>query len=276
MLNKVRHFLAIIIGVLLAAIGFSCVLFPNNLIAPGLGGIATIMNKVIGLNVQVGLILLLIPIIIWAFLKYERKQVYYAGFCFILFTILIGVVEKVLPAFKTDAIIAAVVAGVLLGASAGIIIREGVANGPEAIIGLYLKEKKDITIGNFFMILNFCIVSSSLIYGDITYIVYSMISIYLSSKVTDFIILGSRRNYSVNIISDNYFDITEFIHDKLNRGVTFVQCVDTNQIKKRMMLRTVVTKSELVLLKHFVAALNDNSFVFVTESIEVIGEGFSE
>ncbi len=276
MLKKVRHFFSIIIGVLLAAIGFRCVLFPNNLIAPGLGGIATILNKVIGLNVQVGLMLLLIPIIIWAYLKYERKQVYYAGFCFILFTILIGVVDKVLPAFKTDSIIAAVVAGVLLGVSAGIIIREGVANGPEAIIGLYLKEKKDITIGNFFMILNFCIVSSSIIYGNITYIVYSLISIYISSRVTDYIVLGLRRNYSVNVISDNYFDITEFIQDKLNRGVTFVQCVDTNQIKRRMMLRTVVTKSELVLLKHYIAELNDNSFVFVTESIEVIGEGFED
>ncbi|GMQ58667.1 YitT family protein [Vallitalea sediminicola] len=276
MLKKIKHYLIIIMGQLIAAIAFQQILLPNNLIAGGFGGLATVANKLTGANIQLVLIGLCCPIIIWAYFKYNRTLVFYAGFCFGLFTFSIGIVGKFVPAFETDPIVAAIVAGVLFGVSAGIIIREGAANGPEAIVGMYLKEKKGITIGTFFTILNFCILTSSLTYGDITCIIYSLISIYISGKVTDYIILGTRREYCVNIISDNFIEITEFIHKKLNRGVTFVPCVGTYKVRKKMMIKAVVTNQELITLKNYVAALDDNSFVYVTESIEVFGGGFSD
>ncbi len=85
-----------------------------------------------------------------------------------------------------------------------------------------------------------------------------------------------RREYCVNIISENFLDITEFIHTHLKRGVTFVSCVGTYKVNKKMMIKAVITNRELVLLKNYVASLDDNSFVYVTESIEVIGGGFSD
>jgi len=276
LLKKVKHYSIITLGQLISAIAFSVVLLPNNLIAGGFGGLATVINKMTGTNIQLLLICFCTPILIWAFTKYSKKLVFYATLCFGLFTFFIGIVGNFISEFKTDSIIASIVGGVLMGISAGIIIREGAANGPEAIVALYLKENKGITVGTFFMILNFSIVFSSIIYGDITLIIYSLISIYISSKVTDYIILGTRRDYSVNIISENFLDITEFIHKQLKRGVTFVPCVGTYKISKKMMIKTVVTSPELIELKKYVAQLEDNTFIYVTESIEVIGGGFTD
>lgn len=274
MLDKIRHFLVISIGVFISAIAFSRVLLPNHLTAVGLGGIATIINNLTSWNIQLVLLALCMPIIIWALFKYDKKQVLYAGYCVLLFTFLIGWVELYIPEFKTDAIIAAVVAGVIFGISTGLILREGVANGPEAILGLYLKDKKGITIGNFFLILNIIIVFSSIVYSDITYIIYSFISIYISSKVTDAVILGATRNYSVHIISEEYMAITEYIHKELKRSATFVQAMGTYELKKKMLIMTVVSNSELILLRKYVNSLNDQSFLYVTVSSEVIGGGF--
>ncbi|GKX29834.1 hypothetical protein SH1V18_23140 [Vallitalea longa] len=276
MLKKIKHYLIIIVGQLISATAFSQILLPNDLIGGGFGGIATVVNKLTGANIQLVLVALCLPVIIWSYFKYNKKLVFYAGFCFAIFTIFIGVVGNFIPEFSTDPIIAAIVAGVFFGVSAGLIIKEGAANGPEAIVGMYLKEKKGITIGTYFTILNFCIISSSLIYGDITCIVYSLICIYIAGKVTDYIILGTRREYCVNIISDNFLEITEYIHKDLKRGVTFIPCVGTYKIRKKMMIKTVVTNPELVALRNYIASLNDSSFVYVTESIEVIGGGFSD
>lgn len=276
MLKKIKHYLIIIIGQLISAIAFHQILLPNDLIGGGFGGLATVINKLTNVNIQLILVGLCCPVIIWAFFKYNRKLVFYAAFCFGLFTFFIGIVGNFVPEFYTDPIVAAIVSGVLFGVSGGMIIREGAANGPEAIVGMYLKEKKGITIGTFFTILNFCILTSSLTYGDITCIIYSLISIYIAGKVTDYIILGTRREYCVNIISDNFIEITEFIHKKLNRGVTFVPCVGTYKVRKKMMIKAVVTNQELITLKNYVSQLDDNSFAYVTESIEVFGGGFTD
>ncbi len=275
LLKEFRFFLSLVTGTAIGTFAFSRVLIPNNLTATGLGGLATVVNHVSGLNIQILLLIMALPIIIWAVIKYDRKQVFYASFCFFLFTALIGIYQKYLPAFKTDSLIATVVAGVLTGLSTGIILRQGLANGPEAIVALYLKEKKGLSIGNFFMILNSLIVFSSIIYGNITYIIYSLISIYISGKVTDYVILGTGRTYSVTIISENYQTIREFIHKELRRGVTFIPCIGTYSASEKTMLKTVISGSELVKLKEYTKSLNDNSFIYVTPSIEVIGKGFS-
>ncbi|WP_105620058.1 YitT family protein [Vallitalea okinawensis] len=274
-IKTLKRIIVLLVGQFIAAAAFNQILVPNNLVPVGLGGLATVINNLTGLNVQLLLMLLSLPIIIWAFLKYERKQVYYAAFCFWLFTFYIGFVDKILPTFLTDPIIASIFGGVLLGVAGGMVIRQGVANGPEAIVGLYLKEKKDITVGNFFMVINTIIIFSSIIYGDLTLIIYSLISTYIASKVTDVVILGSHKIFIVNIMSDNYLEITEFIHKELDRGVTFVQSLDTHSVKKKMLIKTVITKTELIELKNYIHNLDDDSFVYVTESAGVIGGGFT-
>lgn len=274
MKEQIRRYSFIIIGQFIGTVAFTSVLIPNNLVAVGLGGVATVVNNLTGINIQILLILLSLPIIAWAFMKYKRKQVYFAALCFGLFTFYIGIVEKFVPAFETDPLIAAVTGGILLGIAGGMVISQGVANGPEAIVGLWLKENKDVTIGTFFLIMNTVIIFSSIIYGDLTLIIYSLMSNFIAGKVTDFVIIGNKQYYIVNIMSDNYLAITDYIHKDLDRGVTFIQSMDTSNVKKKMMLKTVVTKRELVKLKYYIKHLNDDSFVYATLSSGLLGGGF--
>lgn len=273
-LHFLKRIVVLLVGQFIAAAGFNQVLVPNNLVPVGLGGLATVVNNVTGMNVQVLLIAFSIPIIIWALLKYERKQVYYAAFCYFLFTFYLGIVDKVIPPFVTDPIIATIFGGVVMGISGGLVMRQGVANGPEAIVAMYLKEKKELSIGNFFLVLNTSIIFSSIIYGDLTMIIYSMISVFIASKVTDMVILGNNKIFIVNVMSDQYLEITEFIHKELGRGVTFVQSLDTQNVKKKMLIKTVLTKGEFIALKNYIHEFEDDSFVYVTESAGVIGGGF--
>lgn len=276
MKEQIRRYFFIFLGQFIGAVAFSQILIPNNLVAVGFGGVATVLNKFAGWNIQLVLVILCTPVIIWAFFMYDKKQVFFAALCFVLFTVYIGFVGKIVPAFITDPIIATVSGGVLLGIAGGMVISQGVANGPEAIIALYLKEKKGLTIGTFFMILNTVIIFSSIIYGNMTMIIYSLISTFISSKVTDYVIIGTKRYYIVNIVSDHFLDITDFIKKDLNRGVTFIQSFDTSNVKKRMMIKTVVSNRELVELKHYVQSLKDDSFVYATESAGLLGGGFKE
>jgi uncharacterized membrane-anchored protein YitT (DUF2179 family) len=269
-----KRLLWIVIGQFIGACAFNLVLIPNNLVAVGFGGVATVLNNLYGFNMQLILVILCLPVFIWSFFFYDKKQVFYAAFSYGMFTFYIGFINDYLPKFITDPIIATVSGGFLLGVAGGIIFKQSVANGPESIVGLYFKEKRGMTVGTFFMILNTVIIVSSILYGNITLIIYSLICNIICSKVTDMVIMGTERYYVVHVMSDRYLDITEYISKNLGRGVTFIQGMDTSNVKKKMLVETVVNRHELVLLKEFARELKDDSFVYLTESAGLIGRGY--
>lgn len=264
----------IAIGQFIGATAFSQILNANNLVATGFGGFATVINRMTGLNVQMMLIIMALPIFIWAYFKYDRMQIFYAAFSFFAFTFYIGFVGKIIPPFHTDPIIAVVAGGVVGGLAGGIVMKQRVANGPEAVVGLYLKEKTGLSIGNYFLVLNTVIIFSSILYGDLTIIVYSLICNFIASVVTDKVIMGIEKYYVVNVMSDEYLKITEFIHKDLHRGVTFIQGMDTSNVKKKMLLQTIVNQQELIALKEYIRAYDDDSIVYATRSTNILGRGF--
>jgi uncharacterized membrane-anchored protein YitT (DUF2179 family) len=188
---------------------------------------------------------------------------------------LIGAV-KALPVLNIDAVLAALLSGVLFGISGGIVLRLGVANGPEALVGMYLKNRFGISLGVFFTILNTAIVSSSLLLPGSTLnsILYSMVSIYVNGKVTDFIVAGFRRDYEVTIISDQYAQITGFIHNDLKRGATYIKGMGSYNNQEKMLIKTLVSNSELVALKEYVKKADPLCFMYINQSIGVVGGGF--
>ena len=75
-------------------------------------------------------------------------------------------------------------------------------------------------------------------------------------------------------MSDHYLDITEYVQKDLKRGVTFIQGMDTANVKKKMLLQSVMNNRELVQLKEYVQSFNDDSFVYVITSAGLFGRGF--
>ncbi|MGB8454442.1 MAG: YitT family protein [Anaerocolumna sp.] len=271
-----KRLLWILLGQFINSSVFILIMVPNKLAATGLGGIATLLNKMFGYQMQISLIALCIPIFLWSFIRYEKKQVFYALFSFSAFTFYIGIINKFMPDFITDPIIATVAGGFLLGVGSGIVLKQSVANGPESIISLYLKEKNVMSAGTFFMILNTVIIASSLLYGDITLIIYSIICNLICSKVTDMVITGTEHYFVVRVMSDRYPEITDYVSEEFHRGVTFIQGLDATNVKEKMLIETIVNKQEHVQLKEYIKEFKDDSLVYVTESVDLIGKGYPQ
>jgi uncharacterized membrane-anchored protein YitT (DUF2179 family) len=266
----------LIIGAMIGAISFTSVIIPNNLMGGGVGGLAQLLSKTTGINMQLLLAGMYLPIAIWAFFRYGIKQIITASISFVLFTVFMGITPAIVPVLKTDPILAAIVSGILLGLSGGVVLRLGVSNGPEALIGMHLKEKFNLQMGVFMTIFNSIIIASSLINADITVALYSAISIYISGKVTDFIILGFGRYYEMNIITKEYIKVASFIQMDIKRGVTYIQCIGAYDLNNKMMVKTLVKSDEIIKIKNYIKTIDLECFIYINESSEVIGTGFKE
>lgn len=264
----------IAVGQFISACAYCQILNANDLVATGIGGLAAVINRLTGVDVQMLLIVMALPIFIWAFFSYNKKQILYAGFSYLMFTFYVGIVNRYLPALHTDSIAAAVSGGLVGGIAGGIIMKQGVANGPESIVALYLKEKKGISIGTYYLIINTVVICSSIVFGNITMIIYSLICTFIMSAVTDKLIVGFEKYYNVSIMSDQYLEITQFIRDELNRGATFIQGMDTSNVKKKMLIQSVLNQQELIAIRDYVKSLHDDSFICASRSNSIIGRGF--
>ncbi len=264
----------IAVGQFISACAYCQILNANNLVATGLGGLAAVINRLTGADVQMLLVFMALPIFVWSFFSYNKKQIFYAGFSYFMFTFYVGIVNRYLPPLYTDPIAAAVSGGVVGGIAGGIIMKQRVANGPESIVALYLKEKKGISVGTYYMIINSVVIGSSIIYGDVTMIIYSLICTFVQSAVTDKLIMGFEKYYNVSIMSDQYLEITQFIRDELNRGATFIQGMDTSNVKKKMLIQSVLNQQELIAIRDYVKSFQDDSFICASRSNSIIGRGF--
>lgn len=273
--DTIKKIIWIAVGQFILAIAFNRILLVNDLVASGFGGLVSVINRLTGWNMQVLLICLAVPIFIWSSIYYEFKQIIWAIYSYFMFTFYVGVVGKIFPAFHTDIIIATIIGGAICGFANAIVLKQHVSNGPEAVIALYLKEKFGISFGNFFLVLNTAIIFSSILYGNLTMIMYSLIMTAVRSFVTDKVVVGGTKYYNVNVMSDHYLDVADFITKDLKRGVTFIQAMDTTTMKKKIMMETIVTKMELLKLRDYIASLKDDTLIYANRSTSLLGRGFN-
>lgn len=60
----------------------------------------------------------------------------------------------------------------------------------------------------------------------------------------------------------------------LKRGVTFIQAMDTTNMKKKIMMETIITKMELLRLRDYIKGLDDDTLIYANKSTSLLGRGF--
>ena len=105
---------------------------------------------------------------------------------------------------------------------------------------------------------------------------YAIVSIFITSKVTDTILEGMKFSKAAYIITDKYEEVSRIIMETLDRGVTGLEARGMYSGEKKCMLYCVVSKKEIVQLKELVHQIDLNAFVIVGDVREVLGEGFIE
>jgi uncharacterized membrane-anchored protein YitT (DUF2179 family) len=78
----------------------------------------------------------------------------------------------------------------------------------------------------------------------------------------------------VYIITNKQEEIRDAIYTEVNRGVTKLSAVGGYTEQERPILLVVVYQTEFSKLKQVIKTVDPSAFVIVTDSYEVLGEGF--
>ena len=176
--------------------------------------------------------------------------------------------------FIPDFFLNTVVAGLIYGVAIGVIFRAGATSGGSDIISMIIHKYTKISLGVLVLIVDSCISLTTLIIGDIRLPIYSIILIFIESKIIDIIVEGVTTYKTVFIITDKLDEVKSFILNDLERGGTCFPGIGLYQGQERRMIYVTLDRSDLVKLKANLRHLDPNAFVNVIESSEIMGYGF--
>jgi uncharacterized membrane-anchored protein YitT (DUF2179 family) len=100
-------------------------------------------------------------------------------------------------------------------------------------------------------------------------------SVYISSKVVEYVLEGLNFSKAAFIISSKSEEIADKIMTSMDRGVTGLHGAGMYTRDEKIVLLTVVSVKEIVSVRETAKEIDNDAFIVVADVREVFGEGFN-
>ncbi len=264
----------ILLGCVLGAAAYPLFLTPNNIAPGGITGVAMILYYLFRLPVGTVSLVLNIPLFIAGYRTMGKLFAFRSLAATVLFSLLIDILP--LQPMTVDPLLGTLFGGVVLGAGLGLILRGGATTGGTDMLARMVHRRfQFISTGTFLFAMDFLVVACAGIFMGTTEALYALISIYVSSRVIDAVMIGFSGNKACMIISPCWEAIRDRIMKEMNRGVTQLSAKGGYTGEERPTLLCVVSRQEVAAVKSIVREEDESAFMIILEAHEAIGDGFS-
>ena len=275
--KNLRWLFMIALGCAVFALGFDLFLEPNGLTAGGISGIALILIHLAPITtVGVATALMNFPLFFFGGKKIGMRFFIGSIIGTVFFSLFIDLFSKI-PAPQTEPLVAALYGGVLCGAGLGIVFINNASTGGSDIVIRLLKLKyRNLPIGTISLTFDFFVCAATgLVFGDISNMLYSLITVFVTSQLIDAMVYKFDFSRVAYIISREHKRIADAINYDLQRGVTYLYAQGYYTGDDTKVILTAVKQGQLADLKDLVVRIDPNAFIIVQDAHQVLGDGFA-
>ena len=271
---KILELVAITLGTAVMAFGINAFNIANNLAEGGVTGVAILLKLSMNWNPGLTTMIVNLPLLVlgWRVLG-VRSLVYtiWGTACLSLFLWLGGRFRFPLD----DLLLAALAAGVAVGAGLGIVFRFGGTTGGVDIIARVLQKRFGWKVGRTMFFADVCVIGASLVFLRLEQAMYTVVAVFVGTRIIDLVQDAAYSARAMTIVSDRADEIARRIMEDLGRGVTRLHGQGAYTGTERTVLLAVVGRSELTRAKRLVLAADPAAFISIGVASEVLGEGFT-
>lgn len=274
-LKKIIDYTLLAIGSLMVGISVGSILLPLKISTGGFSGIATILYYLFKIPAEIGILLINIPafIITWKVIGFKYGFKSFIGMIGCSIGISIG---EILGSLTPDIILAALYGGVVSGIGMALTYRAGGSTGGTDLVAKLVQYKKPyMNLGNILLLVDGIVIAIlAITFKDINIALYSVVSVFVMTKVLNLILEGVDYAKAVFIITTKPEEISNLIHQEVKRTSTKIEAVGTYTNSEKTILLCVVNYKQIPILKQIVKQVDDKSFTIITTVTEALGEGF--
>ena len=170
-----------------------------------------------------------------------------------------------------DPLLAAILAGIILGTGSGIILKSFGSAGGTDILAVILLQRFSVRLGTTRLAFNALVLAAAALLFSLQGALYTLIYLYVSAQIVDLVVTGLSQRKAIFIISPQWREISRGILDEIHRGVTTLRGEGGYSKREQQIIYTVVNFRELATLKQIVRRNDPDAFVVVNDTTEVMG-----
>ena len=280
-----KDYSRIILGTFIAGCGIAVFSNPAKLTGGGTTGVGTIIYYTFGIDPGVTMLCINIPLFFLGmhfFGSMYGLKVFVGAVMLSVWTSVIGNLtgyQGVLDyTDSTNVLISAVCYGVLVGSGIGIVMRAGSNTGGTDILAQIAAKYTPFIVGSIEFCMNACVVCVGGLFFGIRNTIFAFIAMYISGQMINHVVVkwGTSLAKTAYIFSNERIpDISRRVIKELHHGGTLFKGVGIYTSKERNMLMVVVPNQQLTLLEEIVREADPAAFMFITETFQVLGNGFT-
>ena len=301
---------SIVVGCTILAAGFVFFINPYNIVPGGVYGASIVLHNLFP-SIQVGTFgyMFDIPLLILSVLLLGAKLGIRTIVAALLTPLLMNTMSRLVyptrealesldPAqllggsmnMTDHLMLTCIIGAVVIGVGTGIVIRSQATTGGSDIVGMLLQKYAHIRFSRAILLVDGAVVCFGLVVigfglgtaSDSTQpswhlSFYSLISIFIISRVIAYMINGAKNDKLIFVISDHELQaLHQYILKDLDRTATWIKSSGLYTGKDKEMIFLVVSYQEVQGVKLKIKEADPRAFVVVTDAYDTFGEGWKQ
>ncbi len=265
----------ILLGSFFLAVGLNVFFVPFRFSSGGIGTVGVILLSFFGIPLSVTSLVANAVLIGLGYRLLPKDLIVKTGLGILLLSLFLEWTAH-FPAFYEDSFLAMAIGGVLDGIGMGLVLKANASTGGIDFCAFLVKKRlPQISMPNFIFTVNsVLLLFSGFLYQSYAIAFYSIIAMFLSSRITDAMLAVGERAKAIEILSDNVERIKEMILNDFGRGATEIYAKGAFSSREKKLLLCVAKPKEVSRIVQAVKAIDRSAFLMISDVHEVWGEGF--
>ena len=301
-----REWILIFLGCIMMGTAFVFFINPYKFVPGGVYGLGIVLHNIFP-SIQVGTFgyMLDVPLMIVALLVFGGQfgartvaaALFTPGYMNLLTRAVYpneAAVESLDPALllngqlnlSDDLLLTAIMGAVIIGVGQGIVVRQQATTGGTDIVGMLLQKFAGIKFSTGILLADGAVVLAGLLVigfglgtgeaGEKGWVLtlYSLITIFTTSRVIAYVLDGASYDKLLFINSDHHDELRRFIIEDLDRSATYIKARGMYTGNEREMIFLVISRKEVRQVQHKIKEIDPRAFLVVTDAYDTFGEGF--
>ena len=278
----------LVVGSFLMALAYVLFITPYKIIPGGVYGIGIVLNHFFP-DIMVGTFGLFmdIPLLLIALkmfgAKFGGKTVVVSILCPLMMNALTVLFGGTDPAtilggninLSEDILLSCLFGGTIFGLGLGLVFKTHATSGGSDIIAMIVHKYTHLRLSRAVLIVDSSITLLGLaVFGEWLMPMYSLIVIFMSSKMLEFVVDGGSNNNVLFIFSEKKEELEHLILHEMKRSGTYISAKGMYTKEDKNMIFLVVSRREVSRVKEYIHQVDPSAFIVISNAHDIYGEGF--
>jgi uncharacterized membrane-anchored protein YitT (DUF2179 family) len=270
--NLLLRYGMLILGVFIYACSYNLFMLNNDLVAGGIGGVATIMKTMVDPALLIFIISLFLLLLSLILLGKEKTMASIIGsLLFPLFVKITSGLVSNIQIDNSDLLLIVLFAGIFEGFGCGLVFKAGFTTGGTDILNQIASKYAKVSLGTAMLMTDGIIVLSAGFFFGWTRVMYGIIILYLISFIADKVVLGISSSKAFYIVAEKEEEVKQYILNTLGHGVTILEGKGGFTNEKQKIFMCLIPTREYFKVKEGLEEIDKNAFFIVTDAYQSVG-----